>query len=103
MVAEVGFVAPKLEGRRRKNSEGDLIRYTSKDDAVYAICLSWPGDELILESPEPGKNTKVTILGLDKQLTWRYDKDKLHIEVPQLSIDQMPCEHAYVFKLINIK
>lgn len=84
-------------------SDGDLVRYTSKDSIVYAICLGWPGPELVLSSPKPDSQTQISILGVDKQLTWRYDNGKLHIEVPQLSIDQLPCNHAYVFKLTGAK
>ncbi len=83
----------------RKTSEGKMVRYTSKGDTIYAICLRWPGRELILAEPKP---TAVTMLGLDKPLKWRRVDGKLRIEVPSLSIDELPCDHAYVFKLSGV-
>jgi len=87
----------------RQVSDGELVRYTSRGDAVYAICFRWPGRELLLDAPKPRGNTSVTMLGLDKPLQWRRVDGKLCIEVPLLSIGEMRCEHAYVFKLTGVE
>ena len=80
-------------------SDGEFVRYTSKGDAVYAICLNWPGPELVLSAPKPGSGTVVTILGRDEPLNWEIAGGNMRIEVPPLSVDEVPCSHAYVFKL----
>ena len=86
----------------RESAEGDLVRYTSKEGAVYAICLKWPGKELVLKTPKPAANTGVTLLGYDKPLACRAESDGLHIDVPPLSVDEAPSRHAHVFKLTGV-
>ena len=81
----------------RESAEGDLVRYTAKDGAVYAICLKWPGAELVLKAPKAAKSA--TLLGCDKALECRAESDGLHVAVPALSIDQTPSRYAHVFKL----
>ncbi len=83
-------------------SDGDLVRYTAKGHAVYAICLGWPGRELVLTVPKPTTGTVVTMLGRDEPLRWRLVSGNMHIEVPPLSVDEVPCRHAYVFRLTGI-
>ncbi len=86
----------------RESAEGDLVRYTAKDGAVYAICLKWPGAELVLKAPKPAAEAGVTLLGYDKPLACRTESDGLHIEVPSLGLDEMPSGKAYVFKLTSV-
>jgi alpha-L-fucosidase len=87
----------------RVTSDGEFVRYTCKGDAVYAICLRYPGRELVLSAPQPTDGTTVTMLGRQGTLNWRYEEDRMHIEVPLLSIDELPCRHAYVFKLTAVR
>ncbi|UCH33221.1 MAG: alpha-L-fucosidase [Armatimonadota bacterium] len=87
----------------RVDAEGDLVRYTANDDALYAICLRWPGAELALAAPKATGGTCAALLGHDKPLRCRIDDGRLCIEVPQLSPDDAPCRHAYVFKLTDVK
>jgi alpha-L-fucosidase len=79
------------------------VRYTAKGDSVYAISLVWPGKELALSEPKPASDTVVTMLGRKEQLKWRLEGNKMRIEVPQLSIDELPSRHAYVFKITGVK
>ena len=100
----------------RAECEGDSIVYTAgsagvptrisggagedtRAPGVYAIALKWPGSELILAEPKPSDNTVITMLGVESPLKWRYKDGKLHIQVPRLSVDDLPCRHAYTFKL----
>jgi alpha-L-fucosidase len=92
----------------RQASEGDFVRYTSTAgvspaSTVYAICQKWPGKELVLTAPKPSKSAVVTMLGMQTPLKWRVKDGALHIEVPQLSVDEVPCRHAYVFKLAGVE
>ena len=86
----------------RKASEGDAIRYTAKDGAVFAIALKSPGRELVLEAPQPQKNTTVTLLGPSQPLRWRTEAGKLHIDLPPAGIAGPP-GGAMVFKLTNVQ
>ncbi len=87
----------------RETREGDDIRYTTKDGAVYAICLKWPGDTLMLAAPKAGADTKVTMLGLDDAIASEVKDGKLVIDVPALTPDKVPCQHAYVFKVTGVE
>ena len=86
----------------RKESEGDAIRYTAKDGAVFAIALKSPGRELVLEAPQPQKNTTVTLLGSSQPLRWRTEAGELHIDLPPAGIAGPP-GGAMVFKLTNVQ
>jgi alpha-L-fucosidase len=74
------------------------IRFTAKDQNLYAICLSWPEKLLTIQSLKhlyPAEIKSVRLLGTDAPLGWRLEADGLNIEPPV----QKPCEHAYVFKI----
>ena len=87
----------------RVQSEGDLVRYTAKDGAVYAICMKWPGTTLTLNEPKPGASVAVTMLGVADPVACKADGGKLTIQVPQLTPDKVPCQHEYVFKLTGVE
>jgi len=69
----------------------------------YAISKKWPDKELVLSSPKPSEDTIVTMLGCKSSLKWYREDGKLRIEVPWLSVDEVPYRHAYVFKLQGVK
>jgi len=87
----------------REIMDGDSVRYTCKGDAVYAISLKWPGPELVLKAPKAGPNATVSLVGYDKPIKCRADAEGLHIEVPPLSIAEVPSQHAHVFKLTGVE
>ncbi len=89
--------------RWRVTSEGESVRYTQKGDTVYAICLKWPGKSLVLETPKFNKNTTVSLLGYSQNLSWTDENGKMEIEVPFLSVEEIPCLHAYTFRLDGVK
>ncbi|HPO10921.1 MAG TPA: alpha-L-fucosidase [bacterium] len=89
--------------RWRATSEGDLIRYTQKGDTVYAICLEWPGKSLVLETPKFDRNATVSLLGYPGKLSWTNENGKMKIDVPSLSVEEVPCLHAYTFRLDGVK
>jgi alpha-L-fucosidase len=83
--------------------EGKNIRYTAKGDAVYAICLEWPGREFTLDAPTAGGEVSATLLGLAKPVRARRADGKLRIEVPAFGPDELGTQPAYVFKLTGVK
>jgi alpha-L-fucosidase len=87
---------------------GQDIRFTIKDNVLYAIALEWPGTELKIHSLRrleeelsiywSEKDIKnIRMLGVDKDLEWYFAKDGLVIKTP----DVQPCEHAFVFKIVR--
>ncbi len=87
----------------REIADGDLVRYTAKAGAVYAICLKWPGESLTLANVKPGADVKVSMLGVDAPVSCKAEGGKLVIQVPQLTPDKVPSPHAYVFKLTGVE
>ena len=73
--------------------------YTRVENAVYAIALKFPDEELVLELDAPSKDMVVTLLGSDKKLPWRYEKGRLVIETGSLRYSDIRSTAAWVFKL----
>jgi alpha-L-fucosidase len=74
------------------------IRYTVKDDAIYAICLGWPGNETTLHELKrlyPSEIASVQMLGSAQPLAWSMTDDGLVVSTPA----ERPCDNAYVFKV----
>jgi len=79
------------------------IRFTVKDDALYAICFGWPGEAIVIKSLASGCPIEgdailhVTMQGSDEKLSWTQNEAGLKIHTPSTK----PCEHAYVFKIVH--
>ena len=80
------------------------IRFTVKDNILYAIALEWPGEECLVRSFNDNyrKNPlhkdeirEITMLGDGNPLTWSMEEDGLLIQTPE----ERPCEHAFVFRI----
>ena len=84
--------------------EGDTIRFTrSKDEkTVFAFVYDWPGEQLILKTVKPKKNGRITFLGSDDPLNYKYDATRgLVITIPQEARSKFngPSTAAYGFKI----
>jgi alpha-L-fucosidase len=85
-------------------SEGDTVRFTQSKDRqfVYAMLTKWPGTQVILESVRPRAGSKVTLLGFDSVLPWKFDSARgTTITLPE-NLQQSrnrPCEHAWSLKI----
>lgn len=87
----------------RQSAEGDLVRYTAKEGALYAICLKWPGKELVLEAPKATAGLAASLLGHEGDLKCALTDGKIKVEMPDLGVDGAPCRHAYVVKLVGVE
>lgn len=79
-----------------------MIHYTRKGTVLYAICLAWPGKELALQAPVPTQETRVRMLGVGP-VSWKPSGQGLTVEVPPLSVAELPCRHAWVFELAGLQ
>lgn len=73
--------------------------FTKKGDTHYAIATGWPGKELVIQKIKVSPGTEVTLLGHEGKLKYGVKDQTLTIEVPQLSVDEVPCMYAYSFKI----
>jgi len=77
------------------------VRFTVREDNLYAICLDWPGESITIETLgsrgalKPGEVKTVEMLGVSEKLNWKHAPNGLIIELP----DEKPCKHAYSFKI----
>jgi alpha-L-fucosidase len=83
---------------QRATFTGKDFRFTTKDGALYAIALSWPGAEAKITSLGSGaaRVSGVSLLGSPQQLNWSQDESGLKISLPA----EKPCRYAYSFKVI---
>ena len=75
------------------------VCYTQSKDALYAIALEFPEDQLVLNTDKPADNMKVTMLGCDKVLPWKYKDGRLYIDTSTLKYSDLKSTAAWVFKM----
>lgn len=77
------------------------IAYTHNHGNLYATCFDWPGEELALPIERPKRGTRITMLGRDGELPWRYRGGKLIINTSAVKYNEVPSHHAWTFKIEN--
>ena len=85
-------------------AEGQDIRFTRTKDGqhLYAICLKWPGKQLVLKSVRARKGSEIHLLGVQEPLAWRNDRQLgLVVELPEIlqAESNRPCRQAFAFKI----
>ena len=73
------------------------VYYTVKPDALYVILTHWPQVEFSV--PHVSEVKSVSLLGSGLQVAWRADGSGVRITPPPVNPGNMPCEHAWTFKL----
>ena len=79
-----------------------VVCYTTKGTDLYAIALKYPDEALVLTKVEkPSSSMRVTMLGCDKELPWKYNDQKktLTIDTTPLSYSDLKSTAAWVFKM----
>jgi alpha-L-fucosidase len=83
------------------------IRFTCKDDYVYAILLAWPGERAYITSfvakgvlwgwagLYPSEIASIKMLGSDEPLKWEFTKEALVVTTPRVK----PCDDAFVLRI----
>jgi len=77
------------------------IRFTIKDNFLYAICLGWPGEELSIRTLGhrgklyPGDIKSISLLGTDEKIKWEQTAEALVVQFPE----SPPCDFAYCLKI----
>jgi alpha-L-fucosidase len=74
------------------------IRFTVKDNLLYAVLLGWPTERVNIQSLKqlyPTEIKSVHMLGVEADLSWQWTPLGLQIWLPA----QKPCENAYVIRI----
>ena len=79
---------------------GPDLHYTAKSDDLYVLCTQWPERDLRIAGCD-GEGIRVEMLGLARAISWRMEGEYLVISPPVISPAEVPCEHAYCFKISN--
>ncbi len=113
VLAEEGSTKLEVGGDFSENNEvkytPEDLRFVVKDEALYVFCLGWPGKELVIKSLSLSRNKSVeefyilapsdisaiTLLGHDKELSWKLTSQGLVIQFP----NTLPCEHVFTIKI----
>lgn len=89
------------EGKNKAFTAQD-IRFTQKNENLYAILLGWPENGKVKIQSLSGGNSvfgkpikSISLLGSNAQLVWQSTPEGLIVELPT----KQPCEHAYTLKL----
>lgn len=75
------------------------ICYTRNHGKLYAISFDWPEDELVLSIPKPAPSVKVSLLGVDRDLPWKYENGKLYINTSEVTYEELPSHDAWTFEI----
>jgi alpha-L-fucosidase len=77
------------------------VFYTRKGNDLYAICTEWPSKGLVV-SAGGKRRAKVTLLGYPGEVKRPGDNGPTRIVPPPINPGNMPCQHAWVFKLEGV-
>lgn len=85
----------------RPNGEDQpQVNYTRKGNDLYLICTQWPEGPIYV--PGIDRATAVSLLGSDVSVKAKGSGNGLMILPPPINPGNMPCEHAWVFKLAGV-
>lgn len=80
------------------SSENDNVYFTSKNNDSFALCTSWPQENLQIKGIEsPIKN--ISLLGYSNIIEWKQSNGNLTIMTPIINFSKVPCLYAWVFKI----
>jgi len=105
-MAEGGQFGGAKDVRSKPYTSEDL-RFTTKDNAIYAILFEWPANQSVViksfavgAAEKPAQLAKeiaaVTLLGSKESLKWSRDTAGLHVKLPA----SKPCSDAYSLKVV---
>ena len=73
---------------KRSRFTGQDIRFTYRDDNLYAVCLGWPDHQTVVISLsnrsdiQADRIQRISMLGSDEELKWSQDDSGLRIMPP---------------------
>jgi alpha-L-fucosidase len=88
----------------RVTGEGENIRYTSKNGAIYAIVLGAQKDAVVLTAPKPEHGATARLLGAGDILEWSMASEGIRIQTPlDAGLNSCSRETPRVIKLDGFK
>jgi alpha-L-fucosidase len=90
-----------FQDTRRRDFAAQDVRFTTKGNVLYAICLGWPQELVRIRSLAAGGAVRpeiiceIRMLGAGERLPWSQSEEGLIIQTPP----RKPCDHAYTFRI----
>jgi alpha-L-fucosidase len=96
------IVEGHLSERQNKDATAEDIRFTTNGEALFAIALDWPKDQLVIHSL--GSNSaylvdgieRIELLGSAEEISFERQANALIIDLP----GEAPGRHAFAFKIV---
>ena len=78
--------------------------FTSKGRDLYALTPGWPkSDKIFIDNLLLSKQSKIQLLGCEKTLKWKRRNGGVEIDLSNISIHDLSCQHISTFKLCDVK
>lgn len=77
------------------------VRFTRKGNALYAIFMEWKDEPIILSDIH--KSAKLEMLGYNGEISGDFRDRNLEIHLPKITVDHLPCEHAWIIKISDFE
>ncbi len=99
---------PWLDGKPGSMTENGVgVRYTKRDDSLYAILFDWPHGQINLPYLRLEDNTRIQMLGLKSEFRWEQTENGVTVRMPHDSdfdrdegfAAEIPCDHAFSLKI----
>jgi len=87
---------------QEKNDTTIYYTWNPLTEVVYAISTAYPFPRLVLTALMFIQDSSVVFVGYGP-LQWSRNGTAMEIEMPYLTVDQVPCHHAFVFELHNVQ
>lgn len=75
------------------------IFFTQKENTVFAIVPTWPKEKLVVRDFGMAEPSKITLLGTDLEIGFKQEGKKLILDIPCLTVDDLPCKYAFTFRI----
>ncbi len=85
--------------RRYKKSSQENVRYTQKDDKVFAFINHFPYGEIVLEDIEYKNANNATLLGSDAKITVADENGKLKLVFPCINPDNIESKDVFTVEI----
>jgi alpha-L-fucosidase len=80
------------------------LYFTRKGNTLYALTPGWPkGDVLTLKNVVTTAGTEVSLLGCEKEVSWKQAGNDVEIDLTGIRIGDLPCEHIFAFKITQCR
>jgi len=76
------------------------LYFTRKGNTLYALVPGWCEDDVLtVRDVRSSANTQISLLGCEKEIAWNQVGDDIEIELKNIGVSDLPCEHIRTFKI----